>query len=43
VDDVKSAGSYVTYWSPDNMASGIYFCRMSACGEVLTSKVVLIK
>lgn len=40
---VKAAGSYTAYWNASSMASGIYFCRMEACGEVLTSKLVLIK
>ncbi len=43
VNEYKNAGSYFTYWSPSNLASGIYFYRLQAAGIVKTNKMMLLK
>ena len=48
VDGVKDGGSYVARWDGHDghgakVASGVYFVRLQAGGEVLTRKAVLLK
>jgi hypothetical protein len=42
VNEAKSAGTYTA--SPKaNLANGLYFCKLDACGETATDKVLVIK
>jgi hypothetical protein len=42
VNEAKSAGTYTA--SPKaNLANGVYFCKLDACGETATDKVLVIK
>ena len=48
VDDVREAGSYSISWNGtnnrgDEVASGVYFYRMSAVGYEKTRKMVLLR
>ena len=42
VDEVKNAGSYKLEWAP-NLASGVYFYKISAGDFVQTKKMILLK
>jgi hypothetical protein len=39
----QSAGHHSVEWSSSNLTTGLYFVRLSARGETLVSKVVLLK
>ena len=43
VDGYAPAGSYKIQWSPDNLSSGIYFCRIIAGSFIETKMIVLLK
>ena len=43
VGERKPAGSYVVSWDAGGMASGVYYYRLEAAGQVLTRKMTLIK
>tara|TARA_R110002096_G_scaffold170840_12_gene343527 strand:- start:471 stop:3248 length:2778 start_codon:yes stop_codon:yes gene_type:complete len=43
VSGTKSAGSYAISWNAENMASGMYFYRLSAAGQTMTRQMTLIK
>ncbi|MCK5833906.1 T9SS type A sorting domain-containing protein, partial [bacterium] len=38
-----SPGNYITLWSPEKLPSGGYLIKMSANGELLTTKAIYIK
>ena len=42
-EDYKSPGTYSTTWYPENVASGIYFCRLFSGQSVRAIKCVLVK
>lgn len=43
VDEVKRPGSYVVRFDGLHLASGVYFDRLVAGGQVITRKMVLMK
>lgn len=43
VNETKSAGNYRVTWNAENMASGIYYYRLQATGEIITRQMTLIK
>jgi hypothetical protein len=43
VNDVKPAGRYSIDFSPKDLSSGVYFCRLQAGGDVRTIKLVFAK
>ena len=43
VDDYKQAGTYKINWSPVNLASGTYFCRINSADFIETKKMILLK
>ena len=43
VEGVQAEGEHVIEWDADKLASGVYFCRLTVGGEVLTRKMVLLK
>jgi len=43
LNTTKSAGSYQVSWNATGQASGIYYYRLSAPGQVLTRQMTLIK
>ncbi len=43
VNAYSSPGYYNYIWSPDRLSSGLYLIRLEACGQVQTSKVVLVR
>jgi hypothetical protein len=43
VDDVKKAGYYEVRFDARNLASGVYFCRLTAGTYVNTKKLMLLK
>lgn len=43
VNETKSAGSYNVTWNASQAASGMYYYRLEAGGQVLTRKMTLIK
>ena len=43
VNDVKLAGSYSIDWDASMNASGVYFIRFNADGDVHTQKILLVK
>ncbi|MCK4827824.1 T9SS type A sorting domain-containing protein [bacterium] len=43
VNDLKQPGVHSTTLTADDLASGLYFVRLEASGEVMTRKVMLMK
>ena len=43
VHEVKPPGKYSITWNASSVASGVYFCRMTAASFVDTKKVILMK
>ena len=43
VSGVQPAGEHVVEWNARGIASGIYFCRLSAGGFIVTKKIVLLR
>ncbi|MEQ9541613.1 MAG: T9SS type A sorting domain-containing protein, partial [Deltaproteobacteria bacterium] len=43
LNTTKSAGSYQVSWNATGQASGIYYYRLTAPGQVLTRQMTLIK
>ncbi len=43
VDADQPAGRYVVQWAPEDLASGVYFCRLQAGLSARTQKMVLIR
>ena len=43
VDEVKAAGSHNVTWNASNVASGVYFYKLTAGDLTLTKKMVLLK
>jgi uncharacterized repeat protein (TIGR02543 family) len=43
VNERKSAGRYSVSWDATNVASGVYFYRLEASGEVISKSLTLIK
>jgi len=43
VDGNKAAGTYLVNWNAANMASGVYFYKLTAPGFSATNKVLLLK
>lgn len=43
VDEVKAAGNHKVTWSASDVASGVYFYRLTAGDLTLTKKMVLLK
>lgn len=43
VNEHQSSGSKMVTWDAAGLASGIYFCRLTAGGEVTTRRAVLVK
>ena len=43
VNDVKSTGVYEISWNAGLNASGVYFIRFNADGDIHTQKILLIK
>jgi hypothetical protein len=43
LNTTKSAGSYQITWNATGVASGIYYYRLTAPGQVLTRQMTLIK
>ncbi len=42
-EGLKSAGNYSVTWDASNRASGVYFYKLEANGQVFTQKMLLIK
>ena len=38
-----AAGTYDVPFNADELASGVYFCKLTADGEVATGKMLLLK
>jgi len=43
IDGAQSSGLHNAVWSPIDVSSGIYFCRMESAGGVKTMKLTLIR
>ncbi|MFA5669213.1 MAG: T9SS type A sorting domain-containing protein [Balneolaceae bacterium] len=43
VSSTKQAGTYAISWQAQDMASGLYFYRLSAAGQTITRQMTLIK
>jgi hypothetical protein len=43
VDDQRTAGSYSVEWTPNNLASGVYFYRIQAGAYTETKKLMLLR
>ena len=43
VDEVRAAGSYSETWNASDVASGVYFYKLTADDLTLTKKMVLLK
>ncbi len=43
VEDVKPAGNYIVNFDAGNLASGVYFYRLTSLGEIITKKLTLLK
>lgn len=43
VDETKVSGQYYTHFNASGLASGIYFCRMTAGGFISSRKLFLLK
>ncbi len=43
LNTTRSAGEYQVTWNADNQASGIYYYRLTAPGQVITRQMTLIK
>jgi hypothetical protein len=43
VDEVQSPGTYEAHFSAQNMASGLYFYKLTAGSYVNLKKMILIK
>ncbi len=42
-DQEYSAGNHLVVWNASNVASGVYFCRMTAAEKTQTKKMVVLK
>lgn len=42
-DGIKAEGNHKIVWSPQNLASGVYFYRIESPASTLTKKMVLLK
>ena len=43
VNGVQDAGVHSITWNADNVASGIYFCKLSAAGSTTMRKMMLVR
>ncbi len=43
VNETKSAGAYNVTWNASQMASGMYYYRLTSAGQTITRKMTLIK
>jgi photosystem II stability/assembly factor-like uncharacterized protein len=43
VDELQNAGSYKINWNPFNVASGVYFYRLTTPSQVIAKKMLLIR
>ena len=48
VDSHEEAGYKAVHWNAKNekgtsLPGGVYFCRLQACGRILTEKIVLLE
>lgn len=43
LNEKKAAGSFMVTFNAENLASGIYFYRLSALGETITRKLTIVK
>ncbi len=43
VNEVKQPGAYTVQWEADNLASGIYVCRLESGGLVQSRKLLLLR
>ena len=43
VDEIKAAGSHYVTWNASDVASGIYFYKLSTDDHTLTKKMVFLK
>jgi hypothetical protein len=43
VNDVQSPGQYSVYYQPSNLASGIYYCQLSASTQIQVRKLLYLK
>jgi hypothetical protein len=43
VDGMKQAGAHTVRWNAAGQASGMYYYRLEANGQVITKKMTLIK
>lgn len=43
INGYELSGSHTVTWSPRNVSSGVYFCRITAGGRVATVKMLLLK
>jgi len=42
-DQEYSAGSHLVVWNATNVASGVYFCRMTAAEKTQTKKMIVLR
>ncbi|MGE5860365.1 MAG: hypothetical protein ACM34J_07410 [Ignavibacteria bacterium] len=42
-DGFENTGSHTITWQPQNVSSGVYFCRMKAGNFFETKKIMLLK
>jgi hypothetical protein len=42
-DQEYPAGSHLVVWNASNVASGVYFCRMTAAEKTQTKKMVVLR
>lgn len=43
INGYTAGGNHTVIWSPDNVSSGVYFCRMIAGNYTATKKLLLLK
>ena len=43
INENRMAGKYQFKWQPSNLASGIYFYRLQARGNIKTRKLILLQ
>ena len=43
VEEKMEAGVYVVTWQADGFPSGLYLLRLAASGDILSSKMLLVK
>jgi len=43
VEEVLSRGTYNIGWDTENLADGVYFCRLKAGGNFKTNKIIFVK